>query len=320
MLHPRIARSGFTLVELLVVIAIIGILIALLLPAVQAARESARRTQCNNNMKQMGLALHTHQDAKGYLPPAAVRLIQDKPSGIFVEIFDYMEQGSLAELLDKNVLIGNAPNITLGTTKINSFLCPSNPDRLFDTNNPNEFWYASHYKGVMGPGRNNKLLNLEDTHCGNENRDGLFHSVGNLPTLTPKSPDKPNRLEDVKDGTANTFAMGEINHTSRTWMRGSTNAMGTGAPLAVPASKNCVVQAKNITLLPINSDPAIWFYAGSTGNTMLFNDFYFSSFHPNGTNFLFADGSVHFIQESVSFVVYQDMGTIAGGEPNTWQP
>jgi prepilin-type processing-associated H-X9-DG protein len=135
----------------------------------------------------------------------------------------------------------------------------------------------------------------------------------------PQSPDKPNRLEDVKDGTSNTLAMGEINHHVRTWMRGSTDAAGGGAPNGIPTTKDCVVQAKNIRY-PMNSDPNVYIYAGSTGNTMLFNDFYFSSFHPDGANFLFADGSVHFLRETISFVVYEDLGTIAGGETNRWNP
>lgn len=312
-----IPRTAFTLVELLVVIAIIGILIALLLPAVQAAREAARRTQCNNNLKQIGLALHTYQDAKKHLPPGCVREIQDMPSGIFVEIFGYMEQGSLFELLDQTKGITLAPNITLGTTKVGAFLCPSNMQTLYDLNNPAQFWSASHYLGVMGPGLNNKRLTLESTHCGNENRDGLFFSVGNTPGMLPRSPDRPNRLEDVKDGTANTLAMGEIIHNVRTWMRGSTNQ--TLPYVNIPTSKNCNVQAKNLRY-PMNSDPKVLTYAGVSGNTMLFNDFYFSSYHPDGANFLFADGSVHFLRESISFVVYQELGSIAGGEAMRWNP
>jgi prepilin-type N-terminal cleavage/methylation domain-containing protein/prepilin-type processing-associated H-X9-DG protein len=320
----RMAQSrqrGFTLVELLVVIAIIGILIALLLPAVQAARESARRTQCNNNLKQLGLGLHAYHDAKKSMPPGCVRSEQDKPSGIFVEVFDYLEQGSLADLLDKKVNYTAAPNVTLGTTRLDVFLCPSNTDR-YDQLDPALFHYASHYLGVLGSTRpNDKKLTLEQTHCGDEGRNGLFFSVGRFPAAlgTSISPDKPNRLEDVKDGTANTLAMGETNHHLRTWLRGSTDVAGTGAPVAVPTSKNCNVQAKNLRY-PINSDPKVYTYAGSTGNTMLFNNFYFSSYHPSGANFLFADGSVHFIRQSISWDVYQEMGTIAGGEAMRWHP
>lgn len=325
-MRPRFSPTmGFTLVELLVVIAIIGILIALLLPAVQAARESARRTQCNNNLKQIGAALHTFSDAKRHLPPSCARIDQDKPSGLFVDLFDYMEQGSLNELLDKTTQISNAPNITLGMSKVNSFLCPSNT-LFYDMNNPAEHWYVSHYLGVSGPGNNGKFLTLESTHCGNENRDGLFISVGKIPVDRPPtqtnepriSPDRPNRFEDVKDGTANTMAMGEINHNVRTWMRGSTNVAPN--PLVnIPTSKICVVQSKNITL-PMNSNPKVWIYAGTTGSTMLFNNFYFSSFHPDGANFLFADGSVHYIRETISMTVYKEMGTIQGGEPMRYQP
>ena len=317
-MRSRITRSGFTLVELLVVIAIIGILIALLLPAVQSARESARRTQCINNLKQIGLAMHAHQDAKKYLPPGAIRQIQNRPSGIFVEIFGYMDQGSLFDLLDPNANYNAGTNTILGNTRVNALLCPSTADTqfLYDMNSPGSFWAASHYLGLMGPGRNGKFLDLEDIHCGNENRDGLFHSVGNTPGRTPKSPDQPKRLEDVLDGTANSLAFGESNHTTRTWMRGGTDA--SPAPPAIPGGangKDCVVQAKNIRFR-INSDPKVLFYTGNASGTMLFNDFFFSSEHPGGANFMCADGSVHFIRETISFPVYEDLGTIAGGEAN----
>ena len=111
------------------------------------------------------------------------------------------------------------------------------------------------------------------------------------------------------------MAMGETNHHIRTWMRGSTDAQTQ----TTAATKNCVVQAKNIRY-PMNSDPNVLTYAGSSGNTMLFNDFYFSSFHPDGANFLFADGSVHFLRDSISFTIYEELGSIAGGEANRWIP
>jgi prepilin-type N-terminal cleavage/methylation domain-containing protein/prepilin-type processing-associated H-X9-DG protein len=317
MAHSRTLRAGFTLVELLVVIAIIGILIALLLPAVQSARESARRTQCVNNLKQIGLALHSHQSNKNFLPPACVRSKEDRPSGIFVEIFEYMDQGSLIDLLDPAVAHSSPPNSILATTRIVSMQCPSN-NLLYDQNDPAAFMNASHYLGSLGPNRNNQMLDKEDIHCGNEHRDGLFLSVGKFPPEAPtpagKSPDKPRRLEDVLDGTANTLAMGETNHHVRTWIRGSTN---TNA-VSLTYNSNCIVQAKNI-VLPINSDPKVWIYAGSSGNTMPFNNFYFGSFHPHGANFVFADGSVHFLKQTISFEVYKDLASIAGGETMKWQ-
>jgi len=105
----------------------------------------------------------------------------------------------------------------------------------------------------------------------------------------------------------------QINHNLRTWMRGSTNVAPN--PLVnIPTQKICVVQSKNLRF-PMNSDPKVLFYTGNATGTMLFNDYYFASEHPNGANFMFADGSVHFMQEKISIPVYEELGTIAGGEP-----
>jgi prepilin-type processing-associated H-X9-DG protein len=130
----------------------------------------------------------------------------------------------------------------------------------------------------------------------------------------PRDIKSKTRFDDVLDGLSNTMAMGEVNYNVRTWMRGSTN----GSPADWPATggtKICIVTAKNLKL-PMNSDPKIWKYGGAGKSTMLFNDFFLGSEHPGGANFLFGDGSAKFLNETISFPIYQDLGTIAGGETN----
>lgn len=293
-------RRGFTLVELLVVIAIIGILIALLLPAVQAAREAARRAQCNNNLKQLGLAMHSYLDTYKCFPLGCSTKIDNKPNGLLVELFRYLEQGNMFTTLDKTKNYNVAPNVDIGKAKIDSLMCPSvTGEHLVDENEPANRLGVSHYLGVAGPGRSGKRWTLEQSHCGNHYLDGLFHA------------DSKNRPADIRDGTSNTFAMGEIKHNARTWMRGQTQYSAN--------TKICSVQAKNIRF-PMNSNPKVLYYAGAGLSTMLFNDFYFGSEHPGGANFVYADCSVHFINEAISFPIYEDLGSIAGGEPNRLEP
>jgi prepilin-type processing-associated H-X9-DG protein len=167
-----------------------------------------------------------------------------------------------------------------------------------DENEPANRLGVSHYVGVMGAGRNGKRQTLEQSHCGNQYLDGLFYG------------DSKTRPADIRDGLSNSFAMGEVNHNVRTWMRGQTAYS--------PNAKICVVQAKNLRL-PMNSNPLVFYYKGAGASTMLFNDFYFGSEHPGGANFVFADGSVHFINQTIPFPMYEDLGTIAGGEPNNMQ-
>jgi prepilin-type processing-associated H-X9-DG protein len=297
---------------LLVVIAIIGILIALLLPAVQAARESARRSQCVNNLKQCGLALHNYQDAKKTLPPAAMVPRNGTEdlwvNGLLVDVFEYLEQNALADQIVRNTNYSAAPNVTTAKTRINTFLCPS-LDLLYDENDPNQFWYVSHYLGVMGTMRKVQP-GMETAHCGAYSVDGLFQPDPRPITAGAGTPAiaRGKRLEDVKDGTSNTLAMGERTYHLRTWIR--------GAEKQGDATKLCVVQAKNIRW-PINSSPKVLNYTASP-RTCLFNDLYFGSRHPGGANFVYADGSVHFLRQTMSFTVYEELATIQGGEANKW--
>ncbi len=124
-------RRGFTLIELLVVIAIIAVLIALLLPAVQAAREAARRTQCVNNLKQIGLAIHSYHDVNGCLPPTDNAAIYNSSTansndfGMKVRILQYMEQGPLYNAFNQSIDYNKIQNGTVSATTVNTFLCPS---------------------------------------------------------------------------------------------------------------------------------------------------------------------------------------------------
>ena len=123
--YNPVKKTGFTLVELLVVIAIIGILVGLLLPAVQAARESARRTQCSNNLRQLGLALHNYMDVGGKLPPMCILKVGQLSDtfSVHARILPYLEQSNLQNLIDWRLPWSLQPNVC--KTRVPTFICPS---------------------------------------------------------------------------------------------------------------------------------------------------------------------------------------------------
>ena len=290
--RPRLA---FTLVELLVVITIIGILIALLLPAVQAAREAARRLQCSNNLKQIGLALHNYHTAHKSFPcgagmaPYSEGMSQGYCSiGWHVDILPYIEQQSLYE---------GGPAVALPV-----YVCPSAGEVVADLGDPRP---GTSYFGVTGAGKNGRFKDLEDSHCGDYYTDGVFYPLSST------------RVADIRDGTSNTLAVGERTYVIRSWKSGTlweTN----------PDTKVCVYSAKNVRW-PINiSLDEVGYYAFDSNapsgapKTLLFNDVMYGSRHPGGAQFAFADGSVHFLPETIDLTVYQDLATIDGGEVNRW--
>lgn len=278
-------RRGFTLVELLVVIAIIGILIALLLPAVQAAREAARRSQCTNNLKQLGLALHNYHDTYNEFPAGGADTGNGSREmwGWGAFILPFIEESNLYEQLrvsqqDLTVTLNNTSLRPLVQTAIEGFICPSDPGgdlmdggqmnggtgRHFngDSSVPNSFRVAkSNYVGVAG------FWDVDE-----RNNNGVLFRGSHM------------RFADITDGTASTFLVGERNKfcAQGAWV-GNRNVTGSG-PQGADYTMGAVFR-------PVN-DPSNGTHRCVEG---------FASEHPGGANFGFADGSVHFITDNINF-------------------
>jgi len=183
-------RKGFTLVELLVVIAIIGVLVALLLPAVQAAREAARRTECSNNLKQLGLAMHNHHDTFGQLPPGwSGATPEGAPGwGWAAESLKFIEQSTLSDIIDFQQSTSASANAVARQTSVPFFLCPTDPGGADTFDDLGVTVARANYVGVFGS---------EEIEDDPSNGDGvLYHN-------------SQTRFADITDGLSNTFMVGE---------------------------------------------------------------------------------------------------------------
>ncbi len=305
--RPTNSRCGFTLVELLVVIAIIGILVALLLPAVQSAREAARRMQCQNNLKQIGLALHNYEVANKSFPPGSYWYGTNYDAyrgSILVLLLPHMEQQNLFDQFDYTVRIDDQtfPDTTLlGSTIIPTYVCPS------DNN-----------KGLLN-GRaihNYAASNGPTAHINNPSCSCSTGASWNTYALSPyENPndfagpfyrrDNPTTITDCRDGLSNTIYFGEVrrdcsNHTQQGWVR-SNNGNGLVSTQVPINTDTCDVNATDPCRKPCN-----WS-----------SELAFKSAHPGGALFLFGDGSVHFFSESIDHWNYQYLGAKADGEVAT---
>lgn len=279
---------GFTLIELLVVIAIIAVLIALLLPAVQQARESARRTQCRNHLKQLGLALHNYHDTANCFPPGVIRQTADlqfDPAGdanaLSIESWGW--NAFLLPYLDQAPLYNQAgisrgdkleDRLNEARTILPALRCPSDTAPRVRTTAAAGFtvrfgeWGTSNYKG-----------NCSHRGCpidGGVNATGLFWNNSYL------------RFSDITDGTSNTIALGEVG-----WVRGTLRyqaAVWAGCRLGLGG--NCVDDIFGSGRASINH----------TNNNADQLQESFSSLHDGGIHVLLADGSVRFISENIHFL------------------
>jgi prepilin-type N-terminal cleavage/methylation domain-containing protein/prepilin-type processing-associated H-X9-DG protein len=281
---PR--RRGFTLVELLVVIAVIGILVAMLLPAVQAAREAARRMQCSNNLKQIGLALHNYEGVHGRFPVGSVQSNFISP---LVGILPFVEQANNYQQWDFALSYSDPYNASVAAQHIDIYLCPS-------MTMPREVPLMA----ALETGGPSSYLLCEGTDDYMANGDGTFGL--HWPGHGYRNPNR--RFADLIDGSSNTFFAGETvyNYRDYEW------PAWTPEPYAGTArygTARWVVGYPKIslgtTLLPFNVHTA-----AALGG--------FASMHPGGGNFLYGDGRVEFTSQSIDVRVYNAAATIAGGE------
>ena len=323
-------HQGFTLVELLVVIAIIGILIALLLPAVQAARESARRAQCVNNLKQIGIALHNYHDVYNTLPPGGfMNEYPTAPSPFLAKlgystqarILPYLEQTALANLINFNYDWNAPPNAPAQFVSIKSFLCPSDAHLLVPptAGAPNNY-YANYGTNIIfgdpalqPPGSPNATM---------PQPNGVFY----YDFCTPFSA--------ILDGTSNTAAFsekvtGDFNNGVST-PQSDTFRPGTFPATPAVALLECLaIDVTNLAFQGYSNVGAPWILAYHSssmyqhvntpnGRSCMYPPGRImttaNSSHPGGVNLGLCDGSVRFVLDGVDIFIWNSVGTRAGKE------
>ena len=316
-------NGGFTLVELLVVIAIIAVLIGLLLPAVQKVREAANRAKCQNNLKQIGLALHNYQSSLSVFPPVAL-YPEDRvePWSAHARLLPNLEQANLQNLIDWNLPHDAQPQVT--SRRIPVYLCPSEVNDKPRPEGPVTFYPATY------------AYNFGTWHVYNpvtgQGGDGAF------------SPNGKFRPADILDGLSNTVALAEVKAFT-SYLRDGGNPNTPGVP--PPASPAVVVgyggEFKTSghtewtdgrvhqtgfttvftpnTVVPFVSDGTTYDIdftssrEGKTPNRITYSAVTARSYHPGQINVLLMDGSVRSVSNSISTATWRALGTRAGGEP-----
>jgi prepilin-type N-terminal cleavage/methylation domain-containing protein/prepilin-type processing-associated H-X9-DG protein len=332
----RSNQKGFTLVELLVVIAIIGILIALLLPAVQAAREAARRTQCVNNLKQLGIAFHHYHDACRALPPGgfmneypgAPANANGEPSqlgySVHARLLPYMEQAALAGLINFNFDWTAPMNLPAVSVNVTPFLCPSDSSLMVPPSYgaPNNYYCNYGTNLVYG----DPALSAPGTpNAGMPQPNGVFYF------------DYAIKFAAILDGLSNTAAMsekvtGDFNNGIAT-IKSDTFKPGTFPATAAQALSQCIaIDPTNLAYQGYSAVGAPWIlsYHSTTtyqhintpnglscmyppGRIMTTAN----SYHPGGVNLCMCDGSVRFASDGIDVFVWNSIGTRDGKESLT---
>jgi prepilin-type N-terminal cleavage/methylation domain-containing protein/prepilin-type processing-associated H-X9-DG protein len=340
-------RTGVTLLELLVVIAIIAVLIGLLMPAVQRVREAANRAACTNNLRQLGIALHHHHDARRGFPAGVTVVGTDNLEmgsfGGFIPLLPFLEQANWTRSWDPQTLWYEAPNANIVSIQVPVFLCPSNR-----SSGEIDMSFLVPYAGRPLPNlaASDYLLckGANAAMCERVQIPFAFRGVFDVNTRT--------RFADITDGTSTTFAMGEgaggnprygirrfytdtapaenlfpgqSTHIDQSWSGGptATNALHSigliqGSCLGVTALRGGFQPPWDEPMNNPLALPSLDFNNGCTNSGTEPGKYDivggFRSAHPGGCHFLFCDGSVRFIHETVTPDTYRALSTMAGGE------
>jgi prepilin-type N-terminal cleavage/methylation domain-containing protein/prepilin-type processing-associated H-X9-DG protein len=320
----RLRPKGFTLIELLVVIAIIAVLISLLLPAVQSAREAARRAQCVNNLKQLGLALHNYSDALGCFP---MSMGMDSPgfgypepvsySGISM-LLPFMEQSVIYNTINYSIIRGDAGNNTALATVVSTFNCRSDPQTNlppgqaatnYRPNSGNGIQYVAGasdpwgfntslppFNGPFYPVSKTKFADLTDgtsntasfTEMGKGDMSNAVATEKTDSFWTQTWPSTPDQaISDCQSFPVTNLSFQGLSTSGLPWLEGSTSAMYNH--VNVPNKRTCI------------------FPPGRIMNTA-------NSYHPGGVNVTLCDGSVRFVKDTVSLPTWRALGSRNGGE------
>jgi prepilin-type N-terminal cleavage/methylation domain-containing protein/prepilin-type processing-associated H-X9-DG protein len=320
-------RRGFTLIELLVVIAIIAVLIALLLPAVQSAREAARRAQCTNNLKQLGLAMLNYHDALGSFPIGAMGVRSLIAGGVYpggtpvgsarrtwaAMILPYIEQGVMANGYNFNISFNVAQNTTVELALINVYSCPSDPNLGSIEQSPGR--RQGNYN--VNWGNTTWYQNMTTTY---NPVTGIYPAgtTQSVPFLgAPFSEDKSFSIQSIIDGTSGTLLMAEVkigadisggtqDHRGDIWNDDWQCAQFTAftppnSPFPDLLSADCNYPYQTNPPCKTQGAPAPYYSAAR-------------SYHPGGVNALLADGHVQYFKDSINYQTWRNLASSQGSE------
>ena len=327
------SRRAFTLIELLVVIAIIAVLIALLLPAVQSAREAARRIQCTNNLKQLGLAMQNYHDALGSFPPGARYIswgtwyhysLSFLEQGAIYNAFNFMGSTNTTPALG----YGGVENATAATSRISAFQCPSD-EPVAPIGGITSANYVVNF-GNTGTGLfqlNSSSTTADKSYLGVIFAGAPFSWIP-IGTAPVQPFGKTWNISSITDGTSNTLLLsetvqGKVNG-SNTDLRGFVqygSSCGFATYLAPNSKQPDMLNAANYCAYPFANNPPCKFrtagpgaFPGDTMPSINADTYAARSRHPGGVNTAFADGSVRFIKDTINIQTWRALSTSQGGE------
>lgn len=327
----RRSRAGFTLIELLVVVAIIGVLVSLLLPAVQSAREAARRSQCTNNLKQLGLGMHNFESTNGYFPavnpyyasPYTGKLTMDNTGGVMtyvpvitgqiggwaMQMVDFIEAGNVLNDVKASQTTTEVYNkiSTLYQTQVAVFLCPSDGEITTPYATGVYKFVNNSYISVAGNDEWAQTVGANTFQMGNA-RNGMFPRAVRTGSVSPPPFVKTGTC---RDGLSNTIAIGERplilgQPYKSVWYYGYMEGVGS---LSVP------VPVGNYTFRNCKLPLAYQFESQlNTSTQQTCASGHMWSYHPGGSNWLFGDGSVRFIKYTIDMTTLAALATRNGSE------